>query len=75
MTYGVTAPADISAEDYELAEAALVATDTKPEELATLRASPAPALRMLRDECGWTLGKAKCVLDLIAAGYGARKKW
>jgi hypothetical protein len=71
MTY-VTAPADISADDYELAEAALVATDTKPEDLASLRTSPAPALRMLRDECGWTLGKAKCVLDLIAAGYGAR---
>jgi hypothetical protein len=73
MTYGVTAPADISAEDYELAEAALAATDTKPEDLASLHASSAPAMRMLRDECGWTLGKAKCVLDLIVAGYGRKR--
>jgi hypothetical protein len=72
MTYGVTALADISADDYELAEAALAATDTKPEDLAALKASPAPAMRMLRDECGWTVGKAKCVLDLIALGYGSR---
>lgn len=70
--YGVTAPADISAEDYELAEAVLAVTDIKPEELAALRVSAAPAMRMLRDECGWTIGKAKCVLDLIAAGYSRR---
>ena len=61
LPYGVTAGADIDADDYELAEAALAATDTRNGEPV------ARALRMLRDECGWTLGKAKCVIDLIQA--------
>lgn len=55
---------DISADDYELAEAALAATDTQTLE------SIAPALRMLRDECGWPIGKAKRVLDLIQISRG-----
>lgn len=63
MTYGVTANVDISADDYELAEAALAAGAVR------LGDSIAPALRMLRDECGWTLGKAKCVIDLIQASW------
>lgn len=61
MAYGVSASAGISADDYELAEAALAASNSKPGKCVA-------AIRMLRDECGWTLGKAKCVIDLIYAG-------
>lgn len=53
-----------SADDYELAEAALAATNTR------IGDSIAPALRMLRDECGWTLRKAKYLIDMIQAGQG-----
>ena len=60
----MTRDADISSDDYELAEAALAATDTQPRE------SIAPALRMLRDECGWAIGKAKRVLELIQISRG-----
>lgn len=63
MTYGKTASADISADDYELAEAALAATNSRQGESVA-------AIRMLRDECGWTLGKAKRVIDLIRIGQG-----
>ena len=38
----------MTADDYELAEAALAASD----------GSEPRALRMLRDECGWTLRQA-----------------
>ena len=38
----------MTSDDYELAEAALAATD----------GSEPAAMRMLRDECGWTLRRA-----------------
>lgn len=70
MTRGTPQPQgaadDITAEDFELAEAALVVTDTRPG------AATVPAIRLLRDECGWTLRKAKKVLDLIRAGRGSQ---
>lgn len=58
----------IDADDYELAEAALAATGIDPR-----RHYPShgvDAIRILHDECGWTLGKAKQVLDLIWASHG-----
>ena len=58
-SYG--ASVEVSADDFELAETALVATDSLPA-----------ALRLLRDECGWTLGKAKCVVDLVKIANGQR---
>jgi len=45
-----------SADDYELAEAAMASSTCK-----------AAAMRMLRDECGWTLRQAILVLDLAEA--------
>jgi len=50
---------EIGADDYELAEAALVATD------AGIDDSIAPALRLLRDECGWTLHKSRIAVDRV----------
>jgi hypothetical protein len=44
----------ITADDYELAEVALASSD-----------SEAAALRMLRDECGWTLRHGLTVIRLI----------
>jgi hypothetical protein len=44
----------ITADDYELAEVALASSD-----------SEASALRMLRDECGWTLRRGLTVIRLI----------
>lgn len=47
----------ITADDYELVEAALATTDGN---------EPA-ALRLLRDECGWTLRHGYAVLQLVRA--------
>lgn len=44
----------ITADDYELAEVALVSSD-----------SEVAALRMLRDECGWPIRHALNVIRLI----------
>ena len=51
---------EITADDYELAEAALASSD-----------SEAAALRMLRDECGWTLRRGLTVIRLIRLIQGA----
>jgi hypothetical protein len=50
----------ITADDYELAEVALAAAD----------GVEAVAMRMLRDECGWTLRHALNMLRLIQAAGG-----
>jgi len=47
----------ITADDYELAEAALSASDDVE----------AAAMRMLRNECGWTLQHALNVIRLVQA--------
>jgi hypothetical protein len=50
----------ITADDYELAEAALLSTND-------VRAA---AMRMLRDECGWSLKKAIDVIELVWMSQG-----
>lgn len=52
----------ITADDYELAEVALASTD-----------SEAAALRMLRDECGWTLRHGLNVIQMIRGASGRAK--
>lgn len=53
----------ITADDYELAEAALAASE-----------SEAGAMRILRDECGWTLRHALNVIRLVQAQNGTRNE-
>lgn len=45
---------DITADDFELAEAARACTPSQLD-----------AIRMLRDECGWPLRKSLRILDLL----------
>ena len=57
---------NLDADDYEMAEAALA--------VANHPSSIVPALRILRDECGWPLSKAKAALDMVVAVGGCVKK-
>lgn len=52
----------VSADDYELAEAALAASENVV----------AAAMRMLRDECGWTLRQAHDVIRFVQIQRGDR---
>jgi len=49
----------ITMDDYVLAEVALLSSQTKSD-----------AIRMLRDECGWTIRHAANVIELILAERG-----